>query len=208
MKSFLPQLTLPILMLVVGCSNKTITHSTPVPLLDYPTHLKVVTRESWGSEEGNRTLPRHIISKITIHHGGEDFPPDKNPIEYLRHLQSWSRLEKNWIDIPYHFMIDLQGIIYEARPIDIPGDTNTDYDTRGHALICMMGNYENQTVSAAQLISLTGLTAILAKTFAVAIDSIRGHKDYAETLCPGKNLYRYLQDGTLVRGVREILDAK
>lgn len=207
-RPFVLSLTLLIALLVVGCAKKSITHSTDVPPLRYPDDLKVVTRESWGWEEGSRTLPPHIINRITVHHGGEDFPPDKDPIVYLRHLQSWSRSEKQWIDIPYHFMIDLQGIIYEARPIDLPGDTNTGYDTGGHALICVMGNYENQIVSAGQLNSLIGLTATLAKTFGVAVDSIRGHKDYTETLCPGKDLYRYLQDGTLVQGVRELLKKK
>jgi len=196
------------MILVAGCTSTNITHLPEPPPLQYPNDLKVVTRESWGWEKGDRTLPPHIINKITIHHGGEDFPPDKDPIEYLRHLQSWSRSEKKWIDIPYHFMIDLQGTIYEARPINLPGDTNTDYDTRGHALICMMGNYENQIVSTGQLNSLIGLTAFLAKNFGVAVDSIRGHRDYTETLCPGKDLYRYLQDGTLVRGVSEILKKK
>jgi hypothetical protein len=72
----------------------------------------------------------------------------------------------------------------------------------------MMGNYENQIISTVQLNSLIGLTAFLAKTFGVAVDSIKGHKDYTETLCPGKDLYRYLQDGTIVRGVSEILKKK
>jgi hypothetical protein len=191
--------------MLAGCAERKVTHATDVPALHYPESLKVVTRDRWGWEEGNRSLPPHIVTRITIHHGGEDFPVDKDPIEYLQHLQSWSRTEKNWIDIPYHFMIDLQGKIYEARPVNLPGDTNTGYDTRGHALICVMGNYENQIISAEQLSALISLTAFLAKTFDVAVDSIKGHKDYAETLCPGKDLYRYLQDGTIARGVKEIL---
>jgi hypothetical protein len=98
-------------------------------------------------------------------------------------------------------MIDLDGRIYEARPIQYPGDTNTTYDPRGHALICVMGNYENQTLSEDQLASVVDLSAWLAREYDVPPDSIRGHKDYAETLCPGKDFYRYLQDGTIQRMV-------
>ena len=201
MTSQAPPLVLLLVFMSTGCAERGVTHATDIPTLHYPEGLSVVTRDAWGWEDGHRALEQHVINRITIHHGGEDFPTTKDPIDYLQHLQSWSRTEKNWTDIPYHFMIDLRGTIYEARPVNLPGDTNTGYDTRGHALICVMGNYENQIISPGQLNALISLTAFLAKTFDVAVDSIKGHKDYTETLCPGK----YLRDGTIARGVREIL---
>ncbi len=193
------------LSLIAGCANRNLRESEDLLQLEYPKGLEVISREQWGWVDGDRTLPSHEIKRITIHHGGEDFPADKDPVQYLRWLQSWSRSEKHWVDIPYHFMIDLSGTIYEARPVNLPGDTNTDYDVRGHALICVMGNYENQILSQRQLQSLIDLTAFLARNFHVSVDSIRGHKDYTETLCPGKDLYKYLQDGTIVKGVKEKL---
>lgn len=169
--------------------------------LSYPEELGVVKREQWGWQSGEGTLPEHSVKRITIHHGGVDFPADKDPVGYLSDLQQWSRSEKKWIDIPYHFMIDLKGTIYEARRIHLPGDTNTDYDVRGHALICVMGNYENQVLSHQQLNALIKITTFLANEFNVLTDSIKGHKDYTETLCPGKDLYKYLQDGSIVKAV-------
>jgi len=179
----------------------------PIPILklQYPADLKVIRRADWGWKPLQRTLAQQSIKYITIHHSGIDFPQGKDPVAYIRHLQDWSRKEKNWIDIPYHFMIDLSGNIYEARPINYPGDTNTAYDPRGHALICVMGNYENQKVKPQQLKALIRLSAFLAKRFHVSPDRIKGHKDYAETLCPGKNLYRYLQDGAIRKGVETLL---
>ncbi|MDH3253018.1 MAG: peptidoglycan recognition protein family protein [Ignavibacteria bacterium] len=188
------------LVLVAGCSSAPDRGSSP-----YPPELGVVMHAQWGWEPIEGDHATHRISRITIHHGGEDFPPEKDPVEYLRHLQSWSRTEKGWIDIPYHFMIDLSGIIYEARPLSYPGDTNTGYDPTGHGLICVMGNYEDQILSPRQLQSVVRLTAFLAERYAVPIGQIKGHKDYAETLCPGKDLYRYLQDGTIHAGVNQIL---
>jgi len=164
----------------------------------------MVTRADWGWVPLTDTIPTHEIKYITIHHGGEDFPEDKDVIKYLIGLQSWSRSDKNWIDNPYHYMIDLQGNIYEARPIKYPGDTNTDYDVRGHALICVMGNYENQILSKIQFEQLALLTATLADKYGVANDLIKSHKDYTETLCPGKDLYRYLEDGSLIKRVVEL----
>ena len=102
-------------------------------------------------------------------------------------------------------MVDLKGTIHEARDINLPGDTNTDYDVRGHALICVLGNYENQVLSDRQLQSVIDLTAFLSSRYNVPVDSIKGHKDYTETLCPGKDLYKYLQDGTIVGRVKKKL---
>ena len=169
--------------------------------IEYPRQLEVISRAQWGWSAGERTPPNHTINRITIHHGGEDFAADRDVLTYLPKFLKWCREEKKWVDIPYHFMIDLRGHIYEARPINLPGDTNTSYDPTGHALICVLGNYENQVISKQQLDAIMNLSVFLAKRFSVPADSIKGHKDYAETLCPGKDLYRYLQDGTIQKAV-------
>ncbi len=171
--------------------------------------LKVVEREAWGWQENDAGLPEHHIEKITIHHGGEKFADDRDPQQYLRALQSWSRSDKGWIDIPYHFVIDLQGTVYEARPLQYPGDTNTSYDPTGHALIQIVGDYRDRELSATQLTAVIQLSAVLARRHEVSVSEIRGHRDYApgETVCPGENIYRYLSDGTISKGVAELLSA-
>ena len=189
--------------LVWSCASsvETKTVSTIIPKTP---PLEIVTRADWGWVALTDSIPIHEIKYITIHHGGEDFPEDKDVIKYLIGLQSWSRSDKNWIDNPYHYMIDLQGNLYEARPIEYPGDTNTDYDVTGHALICVMGNYEHQILSKPQFEKLAMLTAHLADEYAVSAEDIKSHKDYTETLCPGKDIYRYLEDGSLLQRVAEL----
>ena len=177
---------------------------------EHTAELRIVKREAWGWQENTASLPEHHIERITIHHGGEKFADDRDPMEYLRALQSWSRSDKGWIDIPYHFVIDLQGTVYEARPLQYPGDTNTSYDPTGHALIQLVGDYRNRELSAAQLTSVIQLSAMLARQHEVPVSDIRGHQDYApgETVCPGENIYRYFRDGTITKGVTELLSAK
>lgn len=165
--------------------------------LDYSAGLQVVRRAEWGWAPLERSLPEHEIERITVHHGGVDFPDDKDPVSHLLALQSWSRSDKDWIDIPYHFMIDRQGRIYETRPINFPGDTNTEYDPAGHALVEVMGHYEHQVLSEAQLDAMVAVVAFLAREFGVPLENLRGHKDYADTTCPGENVYRYLRDGSI-----------
>jgi hypothetical protein len=175
--------------------------------LNYPDAIDVGRRSAWGWKSTEKRVPEHTISKITIHHGGVSFSDDRDPVEYLRSLQDWSREEKSWMDIPYHFAIDLKGKVYEARPLRFPGDTNTSYNPRTHALILVVGNYEVRELTEVQFESLAKLTAFLATEFSVDLPDIRGHKDYApgETACPGGNIYRYLEDGSLLRRVAQII---
>lgn len=191
--------------ILLGCAS-TSTLIINITELDYPSDMNVVSRADWGWKPIDQQFPQHSINKITIHHGGEVFSEDKNVMQYLRNLQSWSRSDKKWIDIPYHFMIDLKGNIYEARPINFPGDTNTDYDVNGHALICVIGNYEVQKIIPAQLTALSKLTAFLKAKYKVPFADIKSHKDYTETLCPGEDLYKYLQDGSFIKMVEDELN--
>ena len=166
--------------------------------------LDMVSVRQWGGTPANETLARpHTISRITLHHQGETFSRDRDPRQYARDLQSWSRATKGWIDVPYHYMIDLDGRIYEGRDIRFAGDTNTRYDPSGHALIEVVGNFEEVEPNAAQLAAVVNLMAQLAARYRVPVEAIRGHRDYAsDTVCPGKNLYQYLEDGYFGAQVR------
>ena len=166
--------------------------------------IEMVSVRQWGGTPANETQARrHTISRITLHHQGEAFPRGRDPRQYARDLQSWSRATKGWIDVPYHYMIDLDGRIYEGRDIRFAGDTNTRYDPAGHALIEVVGNFEEVEPNAAQLAAVVNLMAQLANRYRVPVDAIRGHRDHApDTVCPGKNLYHYLENGYFHAQVR------
>jgi N-acetyl-anhydromuramyl-L-alanine amidase AmpD len=107
-----------------------------------------------------------------------------------------------WTDIPYHYLIDLDGKIYEGRDINYAGDTNTQYDPTGHALIVVLGNFEEVEPNPAQLESVVAMMSAIAARYRVPVENIAGHKDYStETSCPGKSLYPYLQNGYFQRQV-------
>jgi hypothetical protein len=194
-------------MLFYASCSSGIATNTEIAELEYPEALGVVERADWGWVPIDTSFMIHDIEKITLHHGGVEYSGGKEPVTYLKDVQSWSRSDKNWIDNPYHFMIDLEGKIYECRPINIPGDTNTEYNTESHALICVMGNYEVQELSEAQLMAVINLCVYLAQKFDIPSSEIRGHKDYSElTDCPGEDFYKYLRDGTLVGRVNKVLE--
>ncbi len=171
---------------------------------------QIMSAQQWGGTPAIDSLAKkHSITHITLHHQGEPFPKGKDPIQYLRNLQSWSRREKKWIDIPYHYIIDLDGKIYEGRNINYAGDTNTEYDPTGHALIEVVGNFEEVEPNQEQLNATANLMTLLAIQYNVPSDSIRAHKDYStKTVCPGKNLYRYIHNGYFRENVEKNLKLK
>ncbi len=162
--------------------------------------LPLISKAQWGG----RPVPDSVdtapylqeIKYITIHHGGVFFADSADPVAYPKHLQTFSTGEKKWMDIPYHFLIDPDGRIYEARPLKYAGDTNTEYDPHGHALICVIGNFEVQQVNERQLKALVDLTLALMKDYHVPAERVATHRDYSrKTVCPGKDLYRYFEEG-------------
>lgn len=165
--------------------------------------VKIIPRSEWGAVDP-KPFTAHVPGRITIHHEGEFFAADKDPSEFIKKTQVWGMgPDRKWADIPYHFMIDGRGNIFEGRNVFTAGETNTTYDPTGHLLITLIGNFEEQPVTEKQLKSLVELTAECCIKYNISPETIKGHKDYAETLCPGKDLYKYIQDGSLIKMVKE-----
>jgi hypothetical protein len=158
--------------------------------------IKIISVEEWGGAPFEGEFKTHEIIWVTLHHSGEEFTREKDPRETLRKLQNWSRSDRNWIDIPYHYLIDLDGNIYQGRDIRYPGDTNTNYDPTGHGLICLLGNYEIAEPNEQQLEAIVAMMASLCNEYNIDPATIRSHRDYVDyTVCPGENLYSYLSSG-------------
>lgn len=163
---------------------------------------EVAASDSAGGAALRLRIP-HRITHITLHHTGSAQPlrPEDDAADKLRGLQSWGASDRNWWDVPYHFLIGLDGTIYEGRDYRYMGETNTRYDPTGHLLISVIGNYALQEPTPAQVEAIAALMAWGVSEFGVPTDRIGGHYDYAETTCPGPNLVRRLEDGTLRRMV-------
>jgi hypothetical protein len=167
---------------------------------------QVASSDTAGGAAMRLRVP-HRITHVTLHHTGSSEPlrPEDDPAEKLRGLQSWGASDRNWWDVPYHYLIDLEGDIYEGRDWRYMGETNTTYDPSGHFLISVIGNYGRQEATPAQLEAIADLMAWAVARFNVPLDRIGGHYNYAGTSCPGQHLRKYLEDGTFRRMVSERL---
>jgi hypothetical protein len=162
---------------------------------------KIISRKDWEAKAPVGQGKEHTIRSITIHHTAT---PQKKEIvieRKMQNLQKFSQTESPlangklkpvWFDIPYHFYIAVDGKIAEGREIGFAGDTNTNYDPTGHALIVVEGNFETEQPTDEQLTSLTKLTAWLAAKYKVPTAEIKVHNDFAATACPGVNLKKLI----------------
>ncbi len=163
---------------------------------------RVANATTAGGADLRLRIP-HRITHVTLHHTGDAqiLRPTDDPAQRLRNLQAWGARDRNWWDVPYHFLMGLDGTVFEGRDWRFMGETNTTYNPGGHFLISIIGNYDKQEPTPAQLEAIAELMAWALKRFDLPIDRIGGHYHYAETGCPGVHLRTYLEDGTLRRMV-------
>jgi hypothetical protein len=168
----------------------------------------MVTREEWGSNPD--PIPdeaRHDPDIVTLHHAGVLWKEGDEAKPKLTALQSWGKSDKGWPDLPYHYLIAPDGTIYQGRPTTFQAETNTSYDLNGHIGINVWGNFEEQRISEEQLNAVIDLTAWLMAVHGIDPSTIGGHKDRAvgQTDCPGKDFYRYLEQGLIEKWLNEKL---
>lgn len=162
-----------------------------------PAQPGMISRSDWGAGKPVGEAKTHKIEFITIHHTGTNQRVDILTGTKMRNLQRFSQREDKlasgktkpaWFDIPYHYYIAVNGEIAEGRELKFVGDTNTEYDPTGHALVVVEGSFDKQQPTPAQIESLKQVVAWLAAKYRVPAANIRGHYDYAKTACPGENL--------------------
>lgn len=190
--------------MVGGCSTPTPTISAS---LTATTSTLLLCRDAWGARPARSGGKRHTITRMTLHHEAVALGENRNAPSHLRQDQRYHQDQHGWIDIAYHVGVDRNGNIYELRSTEIAGDTATDYDTTGHFLVLCEGDFDQEAVPEAQLQGAARAFAWAAQNFHVSSDTLAGHRDLAQTSCPGRNLYAHLSSGDLKRRIDDLLGA-
>jgi hypothetical protein len=178
--------------------------SNPPPPRPHPV-VSVTPRADWGarSPQTNRMTP-HTITRLTVHHAGSQ-SGTTGPAQF-RGWQSWHMSGQGWPDIAYHLLIGIDGTVYEGRDPAYRGDTGTSYDTTGHFLVVVEGNFEVEKPTGAQIESLEGVLAWASEHYGVSPTTISGHGDHAATSCPGLHLEGRIHSGELEGSVQALID--
>ncbi len=155
----------------------------------------VISRATWAKAPPMPSLadPMNGVSRITIHHdaiAATKLVTQGDAMRRLEQLRQGHR-RNNWADIGYHYIIDPQGRIWEGRPLWLQGAHVRD--TNEHNIgVMAMGNFELHAPTGEQLQSLDNFVASLCQTHRIPIGRVKTHRELKPTLCPGKNLQKYM----------------
>lgn len=175
-----------------------------------PHVLAIIPRTGWNAN-APRPYKQHVPVRITVHHeGGKVLADTADGARRLKNIQTWCMgKDRNWTDVPYHYLIAADGTVYEGRNVNTVGETNTEYDPSGHLLICFLGNYGEQELTQPLLDILTRLIVKFCKQYNISPETISTHRDHSkQTTCPGKNIYPYFENGYVKKKVVELLSAR
>ena len=171
---------------------------------------RIISRTAWGADETRRWwVPEyHVAEHVALHHtGGATGGAD--PAAAVRSVYYYHAVILDWGDIGYHFLVDWLGTIYEGRyggPHVIGGHLRGSNPlVEG---IAALGSYDGMWPSDDLLGALVALLAWRAEVLALdplantplgerLVPTLLGHRDAAQTDCPGVRLYASL--GTLRR---------
>jgi hypothetical protein len=163
----------------------------------------ILSRQQWQANEPVSMMTPHRPQFITLHHTAMKQNAEKSLKEKMQWLQNYSQHEEvlaggqkkpTWPDVPYHFLIAVDGQVAEGRNIGFVGDSNAEFDSTGHISVTLEGNFEKEEPTPEQMDSTRKVISFLAKKYHVPLEKIKAHRDYAQTACPGKNLYRRMDE--------------
>ncbi|MBF0196426.1 MAG: N-acetylmuramoyl-L-alanine amidase [Planctomycetes bacterium] len=154
----------------------------------------IVPRSQWGAKPtASNSGPMGGIYRITIHHTSEHKGMDgKSDLEVVRGIARYHRDELGWADIGYHYLIGRDGRIYEGRPDNIRG-AHVKGHNQNNLGISMIGNFTKRHPTARQTEALQALVYYQMDQHNLSRQRIYCHRDFANTECPGDNLYQWVK---------------
>lgn len=149
-------------------------------------------RSEWGAKPPKAPYERQSPNRITYHHTDGHYTTTlADSLNEVRFIQDFHMNGRGWNDIGYHFLIDAAGNIFQGRPENVIGahTENANTDNIGIAFLGMYHPPRNDKVTRESLDAFLRLGRYLIKKYGIDPNSLKGHRDYKSTDCPGDELY-------------------
>ncbi|XP_051254205.1 peptidoglycan recognition protein 5 [Dicentrarchus labrax] len=156
--------------------------------------VKHFSRRQWGAAAPRQkeTL-KGPAQRVVIHHTAlSKCTGLKECTDGLLNIQRVHMTERGFDDIGYNFLVGGDGTVYEGRGWGVVGahSKGNNHDSVG---IAFMGNFNNDTPSTEEISSVKQLLqAGVSEGFLHSEYVLFGHRDLANTECPGAKLYAAL----------------
>jgi hypothetical protein len=159
----------------------------------------VIARHTWthAGPTLSQIQPMHGVSRMTVHHTAREVEMDAwrrtaGEVESIREFHSGQKVtDRKWADIAYHFVVDRAGRVWQARPLVYQGAHVKGHNEHNLGIV-LLGNFEVQSPTAAQLTSLRAFIGFLRGLYVIPLTEVFTHGELGQTRCPGKQLQAYM----------------
>jgi hypothetical protein len=158
--------------------------------------IAAIARGRWarGRPISSRLNPLSSIHRVTVHHEGHKDPVRfddwRNSSLRMEHIRR-SHLDRGFGDIGYHLMIDRAGRIWQGRNLRFQGAHVREHNENNLGIM-VLGNFNKQSPTSAQLARLDDLLPKLTRFFGVSPGHVHTHRELMPTTCPGKRLQKHM----------------
>ncbi|MFC7328449.1 peptidoglycan recognition family protein [Marinactinospora rubrisoli] len=165
-----------------------------------PRPTRYVSRSDlgWGDSPAGYANPR---SGLVIHYDGSNQglagQAHSACLSYWRATRNFHINTNGWVDIGYSFAACPHGYVMAGRGLfkvqaAQPGGNSTYYS-------CTLCGGPDDPVTDAQINAVRELRQWLMEPESSIAGTVRGHRDFISTSCPGDRAYAMVQDGTFAR---------
>jgi len=161
----------------------------------------ILSRSGWRAARRKGSPVAMHPTHVTVHHTeGPQTMSEADTAAAVRNIQHYHMAGRaaegkdTWDDIGYHFLIDGSGRVAEGRPAETLG-AHAGGANENNIGISMMGDFNRQKPTPAQVESLTRLVSFLAIKYGQNPSRqgfLEPHRHYDQTDCPGKNMMAIL----------------
>ena len=155
--------------------------------------LAGIEPRSWWTRFGpirSKINPMNGVNRITVHHEGYTpvwFTDEQSTKARLEQIRNIHTRDRHWGDIGYHYIIDRAGRVIQGRNIAYQGAHVHNHNPHNVGVM-LLGNFEKQSPSHAQLTSLQSTLRDLMARYRVPVRRVYTHRELGPTVCPGRNL--------------------
>lgn len=156
----------------------------------------VMSRSNWtrsGIARPTEINPMNGIRRITVHHDAIVSTDLRSSSDVARRIESIRRshVQRGWADIGYHYVVDPQGRVWEARSLTKQG-AHVEDNNENNMGVVVLGNFDVHPPSMAATTAVERFVAQQMQRYNVPLNRVYTHRELKSTACPGSRLQRFM----------------
>ena len=161
--------------------------------------------EVWDTEKkyeaAKKRYKRHTPKRIVVHNSWSPTAAEFKGDRTIQGILNY-HLNKGYSYISYHYIISPAGDkIYCGRPVtvvgahcggELPAGVTANFENTGSVGICIIGNYDTETIDPEASNTLLNLLQWLQEKYTIPPKEVYGHceqRSVSHKTCPGKKLF-------------------